>query len=652
MDVLSNRQQQILTLLLEASQFITISTLAKTFHLSERTIQYDVEYIESMAETGGYRIIRHKTMGIKAMKESDTSHEWVQADVRSRQFHFSKDERQTLLKLMLLEHENPLSTKQLAEELNVSRRTMISDIKDVSKWYRHYHLTLTYINNKGYIVEGNEAHYRHAYVRLLHAYYDNMNDVMIAQLNATSDLKHIRESVISVLKREHYPLVQTAIEGLILHLLIAVRRMKQNNPLPEPNKTYEDKKDDVSYTVASAIKLEIEARFNIVFPDSEIDVMVLHLLSSKRAAISSTRVNEAYMHQTIEKFVDHIGAEMGVAFFTDGKLIQGLCIHLSPALYRLQNHIYQANPLHEKIIHEYQELYDVIVKKIKILEEAYQLKFHAHEISYVTLHFASSFERLMTQRHHKLKVVVVCGSGVGTSQLLNVKLSHVYPEFDIIDAYSIYDISEDELSNMNVDLVISTVPTPYQTIKTVTISPLLTRDDLDVLNAIVNERRAATLLQPEMRGLSLTDVLHTRVFKIDQSMSYQQAITQGVRPLERDGIVSTDYKEEIMNKLQSLGPYMVISPHIALIHGSTSHVYGVGMSLGHFEKGITFNHLHYDPIYVVICLATENTKLHLKALKQLTELLTNNDIRQQLIDGKLTEFQQHIKQMEGETTWL
>nr|WP_289780860.1 BglG family transcription antiterminator [Staphylococcus agnetis] len=652
MDVLSNRQQQILTLLLEASQFMTIHTLAKTFHLSERTIQYDIEYIESMAETGGYHIVRHKTMGIKAMKETDASHEWIQTDGQGLHFHFSKDERQTLLKLMLLEHESPMSTKQLAEELNVSRRTILSDIKAVSKWYSHHNLTLMYINNKGYVVEGNEAHYRQAYARLLHAYYDNMNDVMIAQLNATSDLKQIRESVIKVLKREHYPLVQTAIEGLILHLLIAVRRMKQNNPLPEPTTTYVAKKDDVSYAVASAIKLEIESHFNIVFPDSERDVMVLHLLSSKRATLSSTRVNEAYMHQTIEKFVEHIGAEMGVAFFTDGKLIQGLSIHLSPALYRLQNHIYQANPLHDNIIHEYQELYEVIVKNINILEEAYHLQFHAHEISYITLHFASSFERLMTQRHHKLKVVVVCGSGVGTSQLLNVKLSHVYPEFDIIDAYSIYDISEDELSDMNVDLVISTVPTPYQTIETVTISPLLTRGDLDALNAIVNERRAATLVQPEVRGLSLSDVLHTRVFKINQSMSCQQAITESVRPLERDGVVSHDYKQEIMNKLQTLGPYMVISPHIALIHGSTSHVHGVGMSLIHFEKGISFKHPHYDPIYVVICLATENTKLHLKALKQLTELLTDNDVRQQLIDGKLTEFQQYVTQMEGEATWL
>ncbi|WP_167697285.1 PRD domain-containing protein, partial [Staphylococcus agnetis] len=440
--MLSNRQQQILTLLLEASQFMTIHTLAKTFHLSERTIQYDIEYIESMAETGGYHIVRHKTMGIKAMKETDASHEWIQTDGQGHHFHFSKDERLTLLKLMLLEHESPMSTKQLAEELNVSRRTILSDIKAVSKWYSHHYLTLTYINNKGYVVEGNEAHYRQAYARLLHAYYDNMNDVMIAQLNATSDLKQIRESVIKVLKREHYPLVQTAIEGLILHLLIAVRRMKQNNPLPEPTTTHVAKKDDVSYAVASAIKLEIESHFNIVFPDSERDVMVLHLLSSKRATLSSTRVNEAYMHQTIEKFVEHIGAEMGVAFFTDGKLIQGLSIHLSPALYRLQNHIYQANPLHDNIIHEYQELYEVIVKNINILEEAYQLQFHAHEISYITLHFASSFERLMTQRHHKLKVVGVCGSGVGTSQLLNVKLSHVYPEFDIIDAYSIYDISE------------------------------------------------------------------------------------------------------------------------------------------------------------------------------------------------------------------
>lgn len=48
--MLSKRQHHILTFLLERESFITIHHLANQFNVSERTIQYDLEYIESMAQ--------------------------------------------------------------------------------------------------------------------------------------------------------------------------------------------------------------------------------------------------------------------------------------------------------------------------------------------------------------------------------------------------------------------------------------------------------------------------------------------------------------------------------------------------------------------------------------------------------------------------
>lgn len=57
-----------------------------------------------------------------------------------------------------------------------------------------------------------------------------------------------------------------------------------------------------------------------------------------------------------------------------------------------------------------------------------------------------------------IKVVLLCGSGIGTSQLLKSKLNHLYPEFHIWDAYSIYQLEESRLLQDNIDYVISTVP--------------------------------------------------------------------------------------------------------------------------------------------------------------------------------------------------
>ncbi|PTE44915.1 transcription antiterminator BglG, partial [Staphylococcus epidermidis] len=132
----------------------------------------------------------------------------------------------------------------------------------------------------------------------------------------------------------------------------------------------------------------------------------------------------------------------------------------------------------------------------------------------------------------------MCGSGVGTSQLLNAKLTNIYPEFDIIEAYSIYEIDEVELMEMNVDMVISTVPTQYNTIKSITVSPLLTQEDIKKLNHISITYRVENASLVYTTGVSLSDILtDSRIFEISVKRTVEEAITQTVYPLEQDGIV-------------------------------------------------------------------------------------------------------------------
>ena len=51
---------------------------------------------------------------------------------------------------------------------------------------------------------------------------------------------------------------------------------------------------------------------------------------------------------------------------------------------------------------------------------------------------------------------------------------------------------------------------------------------------------------------------------------------------------------------------MVISPHIALVHAGTAHVLqDAGFSMCYFEHGVRFGHQHYDPVHIVIVLATK-----------------------------------------------
>ncbi len=72
-----------------------------------------------------------------------------------------------------------------------------------------------------------------------------------------------------------------------------------------------------------------------------------------------------------------------------------------------------------------------------------------------------------------IKVVLLCGSGIGTSQLLKSKLNHLYPEFHIWDAYSIYQLEESRLLQDNIDYVISTVPCEISAVPVIDVDPFI-----------------------------------------------------------------------------------------------------------------------------------------------------------------------------------
>src|SRR5699024_11436709 len=76
-----------------------------------------------------------------------------------------------------------------------------------------------------------------------------------------------------------------------------------------------------------------------------------------------------------------------------------------------------------------------------------------------------------------LNALILCASGVGTSQLLSSKLENYYPEINIIESSAIYEIEESYFNKNNINLVISTIPTPKFPVPVINVSPFLTKED-------------------------------------------------------------------------------------------------------------------------------------------------------------------------------
>lgn len=90
-------------------------------------------------------------------------------------------------------------------------------------------------------------------------------------------------------------------------------------------------------------------------------------------------------------------------------------------------------------------------------------------------------------------------------------------------------------------------------------------------------------------------------------------------------------------------------PHIALIHAQHEHVkQSVGFSLIHYKEGIHFSHDGYDPVFIIITLATEHPQIHLNALRQFSELIMDETYRATMFSGDLQAIMQAISKVSQE----
>ncbi len=99
----------------------------------------------------------------------------------------------------------------------------------------------------------------------------------------------------------------------------------------------------------------------------------------------------------------------------------------------------------------------------------------------MTIHLTAAMERLANQQ--KAKVIVICATGIGSSQMLKNRLEHELGSKIVIeDMISYYEISEQKLAG--IDLIISSIKVPdvVLNIPIVTVSVFLDKKDIQKIN--------------------------------------------------------------------------------------------------------------------------------------------------------------------------
>ena len=491
---LTSRIRQILLYLLEAEHPATDQSVADALGVSKRTILREVDYISGILNAYDLTLVRKKGEGslIEGARE-DKDRLLAVVKEKADDAGSDKEKRRSLLKLELLRNREPQKLFYYSDMFGVSESTISKDLDAISDWFSSSHLEILRKNNTGICLSGSEKNYRSALQRYVTenmdpsgkgAGNDNisllLNEEILAEVSVT--LEKLDEPYLHLLTNDAYL-------GLMVHIAVAVERIRLGELVSE--ETY-DARFDNGYDTAKNIARALEERFSIEMPESEVNNILLHIKGAKlnytNSVIGEAGFDTDELMSIIDAMIDVQDPDFAKELRYDDDFINGLVVHLEPALYRIRNDMTISNPLLDEIKQEYPDIYEDCERAAQVITDRTGLEVNDAEIGYLTMHFGAAKERIDSRRRKKRTVTigVICASGFGVAQLMLAKLKSRFSDRDIVfNAYGMDEITEHVVSKT--DFFISSIDVVSLGVDYVMVNPLITQKDVLQISVKIEE---------------------------------------------------------------------------------------------------------------------------------------------------------------------
>lgn len=130
----------------------------------------------------------------------------------------------------------------------------------------------------------------------------------------------------------------------------------------------------------------------------------------------------------------------------------------------------------------------------------------------------------------------------------------------------------------------------------------------------------------------LSDLLDESLVLLDvEASDWEDAIRKAAQPLVDNKKVTPSYVDDIIKGVNELGPYIVITEHVALPHARPeSGALESAVGIVTLREPVEFGSADNDPVKYLFPLSAKDNDSHLGALQSLVELLSDPDFFAQL----------------------
>ncbi|GAA3330952.1 hypothetical protein GCM10020331_085540 [Ectobacillus funiculus] len=132
---------------------------------------------------------------------------------------------------------------------------------------------------------------------------------------------------------------------------------------------------------------QLEKAFQVEIPVAEIGYITMHLRGAKLRHDKEYLIEDSSLQTAIHAklLIQYVSDQLDQDLTNNGSLLQGLVVHLKPALYRIKHNMGISNPLLHKVKGDYPELFAIV--KHAMTKTFHELIVPDEEIAYVVMHF-------------------------------------------------------------------------------------------------------------------------------------------------------------------------------------------------------------------------------------------------------------------------
>lgn len=480
--------QSVIHLLQDQQGFMTSNELAGKLQVSYKTIQRVVSRINRAY--GNNVITSEKGRGYKLDYERFLLSRL--SGKSPRDLSLPAERQKELLKRLLLATPSKLKVADLAADFFVSESVIQSDVSSLEPWLKKYDLTVTRVN-RTLSIRGEEKDIRDALMEVILGLSKdttvNFEAVKqgLAEHDATFALKLV--DVVEQFLKADLPYPYDV--NLFSHIYVLISRIRKFVKLPIEDRDITRLKDKVHnypdlFSVSGIVKHNLENYLGARISENEVYYLFQYLISARFTGTDFKTKAGTSAYTFSEALITLVSQDVQLPDNAPA-MIDELVSHVAPMLNRLENNIRLPNALLKEIQDEYPKVYQSVLHAAGKLTKKFDLpEISADEVGFLSLYIAKYVESSKQPK----KAIVICTTGLGSSELISAKIRKDLPELEILDVISNLNLGKSLAKHPDVDILISTINLPEQKhIPQVLVSAMFTAKDKEKVEEALRGRR-------------------------------------------------------------------------------------------------------------------------------------------------------------------